>query len=548
LFVPAFLAALFAARSLLLLRPIIPTLLFVALYFSALERHRRDGRIWALASLPLLQVVWANVQALSMLGPALVACYAGAALLARALPLGSGRRFAAEHGPGVDPRGATWQLLAAFFLCGAACFATPYGARAVALPLALLARFVPTAGNVYSVNVAENVPPWLAEQLAPGQFGHLGVFLALSALSFAAAPRVRLSHLTMAVALAALALAGNRNVLLLYWLVTPIVALNAAPALVLARRRWSRRAALREQLAVRWAGRGALACALVVTLGLGAVAAARETSLGEPAPWRVPAESARVVASRPGAGAIFAADQYGGYLAWRLGAAHRPFIDTRLVLRTRQEFEEYLAVADEPRRFDAWEEGKDFQYVLLPVAYPDRYLPLIAHLYANGDWTLVYTDGTEALFERSELVAPGEASAWDLSSPGVTDRILEDLKRRFGAAPQLHQSARAQLATLALAVGAPGEAERALAGLETPLADALRARCRLAAGDLDGAERLAARALATGTAEPRGLDALAVVAARRGNFPEALELLRRALESNPHDDEALSVLGRLEGQ
>jgi hypothetical protein len=539
-FLPVFLAALFAARSLLLLRPIIPTLVFLALFFFLLERFRREGRLALLAPLPLLQIAWANVQALSMLGPALVAAYAVAAVAWRLLGARRWFPFGDELGPGVDGARATRGLLAALALCLAASFVTPYGARAVALPFSLLARLWPGAGNVYSANVAENVPPWVLEETAPGQFGHVGLALALLALCLAASRTLRLSHVIVVVPLALLALASNRNVLLLYWLATPIAVISVVPTLRRAR------VALRRfhaPTAARWLGWGALAG----VLAMAGVAAARETSLAEAAPWRAPMESARIIAALPGTGSIFAADQFGGYLAWRLAPRHRPYMDTRLVLRTRQEFEEYLTVIDDPQRFDAWEEDKGFEYVLLPVAYPDRYLPLIAHLYASERWALIYTDGAETLFARRRLsIEVGAPDAWNLASEAVTDRISDDLSRRFGSAPRLLESARAQLSTLELAVGKPRQAERALAGLETPLADALRARCRLADGDLDGAARLAEASLARDASDTRSLDVLAFVAARRGDPQRALGLLRRALDVNPYEEEAGKLLARWE--
>jgi hypothetical protein len=544
LFVPAFLAALFAARALLLPRPVIVTLLFLSVDLALLEAFRRDGRLAWLAPLPLLQVVWANVQALAMLGPVLVATYA---LALTAWRLAGGRRwfpFAPELGPGVDVARAQRALGAALALCVGACFVTPYGPRALALPFGLLARFWPGAGNVYGVNVAENVPPWVLERTAPGQFGHLGPYLALVAACLAAAPRLVLSRLAVVVALATLALAGNRNVLLLYWLATPIAVISVAPAL----RRL--RVALRRRrgslLAARWAPRGALAALLLVA----SVAAARETSLAAPAPWRAPVQSAEIIAARGGTGSVFAADQFGGYLIWRLGPDHRPFMDTRLVLRTAREFEEYLAVVDDPSSFDAWERDKGFAYVLLPVAYPDRYLPLTAYLSQSDRWQLVFTDGGETLFARREVSDVGGdavSESWNLRSPAVVDRILADLARRNGDEPRLREAARASLATLLLTVGSPAEAERVLAGLSSAAADALRARCRLAAGDLDGAEGIAKAALERDPADVASIDVLAVVAARRSESDRAREFLRRALDINPYDVEAGALLARSEG-
>jgi hypothetical protein len=75
------LAALLGARSLLLLRPVIPTLVLLALFFCQLERFRRDGRARHLWPLPLLQLLWANLQGLSALGPAVVGAYAVAGVL-----------------------------------------------------------------------------------------------------------------------------------------------------------------------------------------------------------------------------------------------------------------------------------------------------------------------------------------------------------------------------------------------------------------------------------------------------------------------------------
>jgi hypothetical protein len=549
-FVSTFLAALFAARGLLLLRPVIPTLVFLAIFFAALEGFTRRGRLALLAPLPFVQVAWANTQALAMLGPALVGAYALASL---ASGVGAGRRwfpFAPEHDaaePEHHGHRASRALLATLALCLAACFATPYGARAAALPFALLGRLWPGASNVYSANVAENVPPWIVEQGAPGQFGHLGLGIALLALALAAARAPRLSHVLVAIGLVALALSSNRNVLLLYWLATPIAVVSAAPALRRARIAWARSRLGHGRPLLRAVPAGATVAAALVVLGLGGVAAARETSLGEPAPWRAPVESARVIDALGGSGSVFAADQFGGYLIWALGPRHRPFMDTRLVLRTRAEFEEYLAVVDEPARFDAWQRDKGFDYALLPVAYPDRYLGLVAHLYASDDWDLVYTDGAEALFARRGLASGSDTAAFELESPEVVDRIGAGLDVRFGGAPRLRESARAQLSTLLLTVGLPRQAERVLSELTTPLADALRARCRLAAGDLAGAATLAEASLHRDPADTRSLGTLALVAASRGDSSRALELLRRTLEVDPYDKEAKTLLVNWEG-
>jgi hypothetical protein len=525
--------ALFSARGLLLVRPVIATLVFLAAFFYLLERFRAEGRLALLAPLPLLQLAWANVQGLSMLGPALVAAYALAMAATAALGGRAWFPFAREHGGDAAAPRLARALLAALAACLIACAVTPYGLRALALPFTLLHRLAPAAGNVYAANVAENVPPWALERAAPGQLGHLVVFLLFVAASLAAARRLLLSHVLVLGGLVVLALAANRNVLLLYWLGTPIAVLAAAPSL-----RRLRVAVARGRggvVAARWTGRLAFASALAVA----GAAAAREPSLAQPTPFRVPASSADVIAARGGAGTIFAADQFGGYLIWRLAPAFRPYIDTRLVLRTPDEFSEYLSLVDEPARFDDWEARHPMDYVLLPVGYPDRYLGLVAHLHASDRWSLIHTDGTEALFARRDG-ATGDTV--DLRSSAVVDGLAAALDRRFAGTPALRDAARLQLATLALAVGEPAQAERALTGVNGAAPDGLRARCRLAAGDVEAASELAARSLAAAPDDVRSIDLMAVIAARRGDSTGAVALLRRALEVNPFDAEAGRIL------
>jgi tetratricopeptide (TPR) repeat protein len=407
----------------------------------------------------------------------------------------------------------------------------------LALPGKLLARLLPHAGNVYAANVVENVPPFLLERVSPAELWHFKWFLALLALSLVlSAGRLLLSHLLLVVGFTVLALIGNRNVLLLYWMATPIVALNLEPAarrLVLSLRR------LRGPMLARWVGRAALAALLV----LAGTAAAREPRIDRPAPFRMPVESASIIESLPGTGSIFAADHYGGYLIWKLYPRFRPYIDTRLVLRSPEEFAEYLGIAGDPDRFDAFDRRHGFTYVVLPTAYPDRYLGLIAHLHASSEWKVIFTDGAETLFARR---ATSDDDGWDLGSKATTDRILAGADERFGGSAPLVGAARVHLASLDMVVGEYREAERILSETASPDGQALQARCRLASGDLRGAEELGQRLLMTDESDVRNLDLLAMVYARRGELREATSFLRRALAVDPFDGEAASILATME--
>lgn len=535
LFVTLLLAALFSARSLLLLRPVVLSLVFLALFFYVLETVQRSGRTSWLWTLPALQVLWANFQGLSALGPAVVAAYAVAAGAA-ALRREKTWPFAPEA-----PRStATWTHFKALSLavvgCGLACGATPFGARAFALPLLLARRLLPGSDNIYAYAVAENVPPYLLERFTGGEFWHLKWFLAVLAVAMlAAGRRLRLSHALLVLGFAALALMSNRNVLLLYWMATPIAALYLGPAL----RRLLRAPRL---VGARRALIGLNAAAVLALLSLTGVAAARETSLAAPTPFRVPVTSAERLQRLP-PGDVFSAAHQGGYLIWRLFPAFRPYIDSRLVLRSPEEFQEYLGVSESPARFDVLQSRHRFSYVVLPTAYPDRYLALIAHLYRSPAWKLLYTDGGEVLFARADLVAsPG----WDLSSPQLLTRILAACDERYGAKSELVAAARVQLARLLATVGELERAEQALSDLAHADASRMRARLRFAAGDSHSAESLARQALLEDSTDVQSLSLLARIAFERGEPTLGTDLLEQALSADPFDAEASELLTKLQ--
>jgi len=529
---------LLAARSLLLVRPVIGTLVLLAFYFLQLERFARDGRLRHLWPLPLAQVLWANFQGLSALGPALVGAYAVAAI---AWAVGGAARswpFAAEAPVSLARWPQARWLLLTLFACGLATFITPFGVRGATLPASLLGRLLPGEHDVFARNVAENLSPFVLEGVSNGEFWHFKWSLALFATSTViAGRRLRFSHALLLLGFGALAALSNRNVLLFYWLGAPILALNLGPAL------WHAAALHFRQrgLLVAGAFNAVLVGALFCT---SAVAATRESAFAQPSPFRIPSESARRLGALPGGGKIFCADHQGGYLSWRLFPRFQPYIDTRLVLRSADEYESYLRLADEPDRFDAFQARQGFAYVVLPVLFPERYQRLIAHLYESAEWKLLYTDGSEVLFGRRDLTR-GVAEQ-PLRETDDTERSLAELRQRYGDVPKVHAAARISLATLHGILGQFEPARGALAGLTTPEARALSARLHFAAGELDLAQQMARQGLAGDRDDVRSLNLMALIALRRGEASQGLGFLRRALRVRPFDLEATQLLAKLE--
>jgi hypothetical protein len=563
----ALLGLMFLARHLLPIRPVIVTLLFLTLFFAVLERARLawESRAPAPCSvlwlLPLAQVVWTNCQGLSALGPALVGAYLLAHLLVHLVD--------AARAPRTRRLRDIKILAATLALCLLAGLITPYGLAGARLPLRLFLRLVPGTANVFSAAVAENVPPFLLERTAPEQVGPFRWVLGGMGLTLVLArSRLRLAHGLILAAFAGLALMANRNVLLLYWVAAPILAIavgegkgkgegegvgegegegirpGVAPGFA--------RAGLRlwvDRLRLPRPWRLGAPALLLAELGLVGWSAVREAPPGSPTPFHFPVESVRRLAAAGVTGPVFAPDQHGGYVELMLPGA-TPYIDTRLVLHTGTEYAEYLSLFADPRTFDSLDarmarvEPPGFSAVILTTAYPDSYLGLIAHLAADPSFRLVYTDGYEVLFTRSSQGAA--LPAIRLSERGTVDAIGAELEARFGWRPEILAAARLNLARLLVVLGEHVGAERVLMALDARPAVELRARAELAAGELGAAESLGRILVDADARDVHGLTLLAEIAAALGQPSRAADWLRRSLAVDPYDPEARALVARLQ--
>jgi hypothetical protein len=520
----AVLGGLILDRHLVPLRPGLLTMLFLAVFLLALEELRRmPGRArWPLLLLPLVQVAWSNCQGLALLGPALIAAYLGSGWL-------SSRGF--HWWPFLPEEPAAARPLGALLVaCLLASIVTPYGAQALMLPIQLLARIIPGQGNVFSAAVAENISPFVLERTAPELVWHFKWVLVLVALLIALLrPRFHLAHLVVLFAFLALALLANRNLPLFYWILpTLIVTAFASGSAAAARPRRLRAPRLGRVFAVLLVGESGLALWL----------AAHEPAAGSPTPFHFPAESARRLVERQVTGPVFAADLHGGYLTF-IAPSLQPYIDTRLILHTAQEYADYLALFEQPERFDRLAERERFRAVVLPTAYPDRYLGLIWHLARSSDWHLAYTDGYEVLFLP-------DGPDLNLDERTTVDSILREQAARFGLEGRLAETARLHLARLLVLLGQAGQANYVLEGLASRAAAQLRARAHFVAGERSAAEALAHVLLVQDPHDVRSLVLLAESSAGRGQAAQAVAWLRRALAIDPYDAEARSLLDRLD--
>ena len=533
---------LYPARHLMLARPTVLTLVAVTLMLLILQGVRREGRLgWAFLLIPV-QLIWANLQGLFLLGPLLVACFVVGDAIASVLATRV-RGVALQPAP---PRRIWLGLAALVPVLVLSSAVTPYGLQGLRLPFVLLARIDAVAGQVFSREVSENVAPWLIERTSPGVLSAFKGLAALTFLSFlpTLTRGLALPRLCLATVFFGLALMANRNVLLFLWVAGPIVAENLATLLPVAavpspeRTRWG-----------RWLQR-----LLVVGASLGLVAmvlARAQEARGEPpidelAPFRVPEQAVdRFLSYGLPAGPIFCSDRYGGYLAWRLYPDGRPMMDGRLVLRSAQQYAEHLALGQHPETFDAYRRRHGIRTVILPTAYPDGFLPLVAWLYHQPSWRLLYTDGTQTLFLHDED-GRWSGRGLDLAAPGTVREIGRELETRYRSQPLVHDRARLHLARLLAEIGVTGPAEKLLAVLPGNTAAAQRARVAYRAGDAARAEQMARALLAYQPDEIESLCLLALLSHERGDRQAALGLVKRALEVDPFHPLAREILDQIQ--
>jgi hypothetical protein len=522
----AVLGGLILDRHLVPLRPGLLTMLFLALFLLALEEIRRAPRRsrWPVILLPLVQIAWCNCQGLAPMGPILVAIYlASIGLSSRGLrwwPL------APEAAEAVRP------LAILLVACTVASLVTPYGMQALLLPVRLLARITPAHGNVFSTAVAENIPPFVLERTAPEIVWHFKWVLGGGAILFGLLrPRLHLAHLAVLLAFLVLALSANRNLPLLYWVAPPLLVAGFATG--------SKAVSRLRPMTALWLRR-LLALLLVGEVGLGLWLAGREPAAGSPTPFHFPVESTRRLIARQVAGPVFAADVHGGYLSF-MAPELRPYIDTRLVLHTAQEYADYLDLFAQPDRFDQLANREHFRAVVLPTAYPDRCLGLIWHLARSSDWHLAYTDGYEVLFLR-------DGPDLDLGDRTTVDTVSRSIAARFQPNGPLVETGRLHLARLLVLLGQSEHARYLLDGISSRDAVGLRARAHFVAGETSAAEALAHVLLAQDPRDVRSLVLLAECSADQKHTAPALAWLQRALAIDPYDAEARSLLERIEGR
>ena len=371
--------------------------------------------------LPLLQIVWVNVQGLFILGPVFIALGLFASLIEMARA-----RIATRRGATGAP--AAWSdpdrpvdFLLALAAAAVACMVSPYGAGALRLPFD---EFFGHLGgtSLLSRTIAEFQPPLSGYLVTPS----IVAFVVLAAIVMLAIladfPRVTAFDLLATAATLVLALRARRNI--------PIFALASAPVLALHAR------ALLEPIAGGIAaarahlGRGgekaraaaALAAPLAAPLMLAAVAlwtsfdvATNRFFLRRPTerwfgsgeiPDYFPEESARFVAAAGIPGNIFHSLSVGGYLIHAWQGERGVFIDGRNDPYLDDVLASYLRAIADPAAFEEAARRYQITAVLWPHQRALEGKALLSYLARGGGWVLLHLDPAAAVYLRADVLSP----------------------------------------------------------------------------------------------------------------------------------------------
>jgi hypothetical protein len=424
----------YEVRYLIDIRPVLITMFCMAAYLFLFENARQKNQAAFLWLCIPLQIIWTNSQGLYAVGLFIIGAYwmESVALFFRH----KNNNAAME----------TVLLL----LCTASCLINPYGLAGVRLPFELFSRITPTANNIYSMNISENVPLFSLTGFETVYRTAVIVTAIIASLLFIINwKKIRIAQVILFIGFLLLALSAVRNVLLYIIIVIPIIGYHAASLDI-----WSRLMTLplKYRRFFSFAGYLVVLTMLIVLLFRHATIVAACPPHRTLSPFRFPEKITEYIIRNPIPGNMFNDIRYGGYLMWHLYPEKKVFIDTRLVIRPPEFFAEYLAISDHPELFAAVAKKFNITYAIVPSALFTRHLKLIQWLYNSDDWHIAFTDGASVIFVRNDIF---NYPRLDMTNDSTVRNIADSINVQWKDAPAVRCEALVYFAGLLQTLGLP---------------------------------------------------------------------------------------------
>lgn len=399
-------------------RPEAVTLCLLAVELLLLEGTVGWGTVAALVG---LQIAWANLHALSVLGLVPLGAALGGALAAEWLPLPEAWRAASRR-----PRAELVRLAVAAAGVLVAETITPFGVQGAVYPLWLLTLI--RGGDFRSFTIIEHRATSLAELSPAAAQGFTALLVLTGVAAVVALRRWRLQHVLCALAFVVLSLMARRNVGLFGLGVAPLVASGLA----------SYAAAVDGWLATHRGLRPLVACALALFLvreGGRIVTGSyyedarltRAFGLGQSL-LLFPTAAVDFLQAEAPAARVFNDDALGGFVSWRAYPARQVFVDGRLQVYSEAIYADYQRVLDDPASFPEVAARWGIGAVLLHHPAPGR-LEVAAAIARLPGWRVAYLDGAAVV-----LLADGRLPAPPAGAVGPTQSIATS-----GVATQLER-------------------------------------------------------------------------------------------------------------
>jgi hypothetical protein len=414
-----------------LARPHLFTLLFVVIFYAALEEARagrsRFHGIPIFAALPVLTILWTNLHGGFFVGVVMIMLYGAGELLSLI--------FTADR----EQQPALWLRARRFFLCGLACLAAslvnPYFYQ---LHLHI-ARYLWDPWNYQHISEFETLS---FHSPAASFFEAMLVLAAISAVANLA--RRRFTEPLLLLVLAHAALLAGRNIAIFVIVAAPSIAatidqfVKKLPEMPLAA--WLRvaaesfnRVADEAQTMDRMPR-----LHLVSLLGVLLVAALLyaphppKNFRSEFDPKNFPTAALATLRSDPGAH-VFTFDQWGDYLIYRLYPGHKVFVDGRSDFYGNDFEDKVLSILNAGYDWEKTLNKFGVDTVLLPPS-----TPLAGVLKESSRWRVVYDDHTSLVFrsvartvgvqESAANSGDGEGRDREITKTQPSDRAITQTK------------------------------------------------------------------------------------------------------------------------
>ena len=410
----------FEVRYLIDVRPVLITMLCMALYVFLFEHARRTGKKRLLWWCLPLQVIWTNSQGLYMIGLFIIGAYWFEDLV--------------TYYKKKEAKPAVTNLV--FLSCILSCILNPYGIAGLLLPLKLISRINPSANNIYSMNISENVPLFsLTGQETIYRATVLCIAIVAGVLFLFNRRKMRIAQLVLFAGFFVLACIALRNALLFILIAIPIVGYNATFGKF---GDYYCNARKDTRMRICWT----LLVAFTVVLTADIYSHVKIITTFPPnrmiSPFRFPEKIVERLKQNPVPGEMFNDIRYGGYLIWRFYPGKKVFIDTRLIIRSPRFFAEYLRLCDDPALFSQVAGKFNITQAILPSAIFPLYFKLIKWLYQSREWHLQYTDGASVLFVKNGASVGPRV---DLSDTNSLKAVVDDINQQWEHSEFVRQEA-----------------------------------------------------------------------------------------------------------